>query len=169
MKSEQEIHAVDGIAGSAFEKIVDSCGYEQPVIDFFKSDQTLVGVCDVFYVDRMIDDKCEIMVVVVLFVELSQLLYGDRRCHIGCHKCAAGETAAERQKIDRCAETRLQTAQCIGDFVKLRVNKCTRQLYVIVAVFEVYHAFRRCLGVGGTGDCGDVYRTVEKQVFCERK
>ena len=48
---------MDGLSGGSLEDIVNNYGYQQPVIDFFKVNQTFIGVDHVLEVRAAVNDE----------------------------------------------------------------------------------------------------------------
>ena len=94
LESKEQVHRVDSVAGRAFEQVVDDCRYEQLAVDFVKVDYTLVGVDHILQVGYLGGDKCEVVVVEIILIELDYLRQLQVAVEIGHSHYAARERSA---------------------------------------------------------------------------
>lgn len=70
MKSEQKVHIVDSLTGSAFQQIVDNRHDEQFAVFLCQIEQTLVGVDNILQIRNTVDNEGKIVVGIVFFIQL---------------------------------------------------------------------------------------------------
>ncbi len=167
MEAEKEVHVVDGGSGASLEEVVDDGGNHQFATDAVEVDEALVGVDDIFEVGCFVDDKGEVVVVVVFLIEAFDFGQRDVAVEVGCGDDSAREGAAHRHEVDFGAETGLDFGDGVAYLGELVMGEGAVDNHVVVAprIVGGGSAFgsRACRA----GDGGDVDVAVEEHVSCE--
>ena len=169
MKSEQKVHIVDSLTGSAFQQIVDNRHDEQFAVFLCQIEQTLVGVDNILQIRNTVDNEGKIVVGIVFFIQLFDFIKFHRTVHIDGRIDAAREAASDGNEIDFAVEAVLQRTERLTDFCQVLMLERLVNRHVVVAPGEMGRSRRLHSGTGTARNGRYMNVAVEQQILRQRQ
>ena len=146
-EGEQEVHVLHGLAGGAFEEVVDDGGDDELAVMHLQGDQALVCVDHLLEVHGAREDVREGRIGIEVFIQGCHFLQGEGARGLCDGEDAAGEIAPDRDEVQIVAD-----AQVPADFRQVLVRQDFIGRQVVVPPAEVRRGSGLDAGAGGTGD-----------------
>ena len=146
-EGEQEVHVLHGLAGGAFEEIVDDGGDDELAVVQLQGDQALVGVDHLLEVHGAREDVREGRIGIEVLVQGRHFLQGEGARGLGDSEDAAGEIAPDGDEMQVFPD-----AQVAADLRQVLVREDFIGRQVVVPPAEVRRGRGLDAGAGGAGD-----------------